>query len=79
MSSRPAPPSRRYDATSQPSVKNVFEREPLLIPQRPEDRPRPWFRRPAAWVWILIAVAVGVVVTAFGESIARALPAVIGR
>ena len=80
MSSRPAPPSRRHDATTERSLKNVFEREPLLIPQRLEDRPRRWFRRPAVWVSVFLAVAVAVlVVIAFGASIARALSVVIGR
>ena len=78
MSSRPTPASRR-DATAQPSVKNVFDREPLLIPQRPEDRPRPWFHRRAVWVSLALAIALVAVVVEFRASIARALPNVIGR
>ena len=79
MSSRPTPASRRHDATAQPSVKNVFDREPLLIPQRPRDRPRPWFRRRTVWVSLALAIAVVLVVLEFGARIARAIPDVIGR
>ena len=80
MSSRPTPASRRHDAIVQPSVKNVFERQPLLIPRRPEDRPRPWFRRRAVWICVSLALAITVaIVIEFGASIARTLPRVIGR
>lgn len=39
----------RYDATVQRSPKNVFDRDPVLIPQLFVDPPVPrWYRRPAA-------------------------------
>ena len=38
----------RYDATVQPSPKNVFDREPLLVPQLFDDGPPPWYRRRSA-------------------------------
>ena len=80
MSSRPTRASRRHDATAQPGVKNVFHREPLLIPPRREDRPKPWFRRRAVWVLVSLAVAVAVVIVVeFGASVTRALAGVIGR
>jgi hypothetical protein len=79
MSSRPTPASRRHDATAQASVKNVFDREPLLIPPRPWDRPRPWFRRRAVWVSLALAAALVAVVVELRASILLALPAVIGR
>jgi len=80
MSSRPTPASRRHDAIVQPSVKNVFERQPLLIPRRAEDRPRPWFRRRAVWLSVSLAVAITVaIVIEFDASIARSLAGVIGR
>jgi hypothetical protein len=79
MSSRPTPASRRHDATAHVRVKNVFAREPLLIPPRPRDRPRPWFRRRAVWVSLVVAIAVVLIVVEYGARIARVLPDVIGR
>jgi hypothetical protein len=80
MSSSPTRDSRRPDATAQPGVKNVFHRDPLLVPQRREDRPKPWFRRRAVWALVSLGVAVAVVIVVeLGASIARALAGVIGR
>ncbi len=65
------PASRHVRA--QPNAKNVFDREPLLIPQRPEDRPRPWYRRRAVVTSILLVLAAVVaIVLHFGPSVSRA-------
>jgi hypothetical protein len=79
MSSQPTPASRRHDATGQPSVKNVFDRQPLLIPQRAENRRRAWYHRRAALATIALLVAAAVVAVRFGASLSRALPSVVGR
>jgi len=65
MPIRTAPDHPTYDASVQQaplervptSVKNVYDRAPLLIPQLFEDALPPWYRRPAAIVLIgLVAV-----------------------
>jgi hypothetical protein len=43
--SRTARDTPRYDPSVQRNPKNVFEREPVLIPQLFVDRLPPWYRR----------------------------------
>ena len=56
MPIRTAPDPPRYDATVQRSVKNVYDREPVLIPQLFEVGGRPWYRRSAGLVLALLAL-----------------------
>ena len=71
-------PSSRH-VSAQPNVKNVFDREPLLIPQRPEDRPRPWYRRRALMTSItLLLAAVIAIALRFGASVSRAFGGTLG-
>ena len=74
------PPDFDRHADVQPSPKNVFDREPLLIPKRPGDRPRPWFRRKAVLTSILLVVAVAVAIGAgFGATVAEAFAGLAAR
>ena len=58
----------RYDASVQPSVKSVFDREPLLIPQLFEDvKPQRYRRRS----WILVAIVVTAIVAATAFAVMR--------
>ena len=54
MPTRTAPDPPRYDAKVQASPKNVFDRDPLLVPQLFDDGPPPWYQRRSA-------IALGVV------------------
>ena len=56
MPTRTAPDPPRYDATVQRSAKNVFDRDPLLIPQLFEDGPPPWYRRRSGITLALVAL-----------------------
>lgn len=70
MPTRTAPDTPRYDASVQRSAKNIYDRDPLLIPQLFEDALPPWYRRPAGIILILLGVlalgAVGFVVFHYG-------------
>jgi hypothetical protein len=63
MPTRTSPEPPRYDASVQrsvASVKNVHDREPLLIPQLFEDTLPPWYRRRSGLTLAaLIAVCTG--------------------
>jgi hypothetical protein len=54
MPTRTAPNHPQYDGTVQRSVKNVYDRDPLLIPQLFAESP-PWYRGRAG---ILLAIVV---------------------
>jgi hypothetical protein len=57
----PIPTARdtpRYDATVQRSDKNVFDRDPLVIPQLFVDHRLPWYRRVAPLVLAIVSVLV---------------------
>lgn len=73
MPTRTVPDPPRYDATVQrnvSSVKNVYDRDPLLIPQLFANAVQPWYRRPAGMALIaltaLCVVGAGAVVYRFG-------------
>ena len=72
MPTRTRPDAPRYDATLQQSVKNVFDRDPLLIPQLFDDSPPPWYRRRIGIVLAVVALlclaGVAVAVQQFGFS-----------
>ena len=53
----------RYDASVQRPVKNIYLRDPVLIPQPFVDAVVPWYRRPAA---IVAAVMIVVALAAWG-------------
>jgi hypothetical protein len=74
------PASRRLSSV-QPGVKNVFGREPLLIPPRADARPRPWFRRRAVVVPIVLLVTLAIVAGAwgFGAGSTRTLASIFAR
>jgi len=64
MPIRTAPEHPTYDATVQrdnqkspPSVKNVYDREPLLIPQLFEDALPPWYQRRSGIILVGLVVA----------------------
>jgi hypothetical protein len=50
--------------------RNVFHREPLVVPQLFVDLTPPWYRRPPAIVlaavFVLLAVTIGALVARFG-------------
>ena len=48
----------RYDASVQARVKNVFDRDPLVIPQLFVDARAPWYRRGSAVVGAVLLVLV---------------------
>jgi hypothetical protein len=50
----------RYDASVQRNVKNVYDRDPLLIPQLFEDTAPPWYRRRS---WQILAALLGLCLT----------------
>lgn len=56
MPTRTSPDPPRYDATVQRSAKNVFDRDPVLIPQLFEDGPPPWYRRRSGITLALVAL-----------------------
>ena len=56
MPTRTDPETPRYDATVPPSVKNVFDRDPLLIPQLFDDGRQPWYRRRSAITLTVVAL-----------------------
>ena len=56
MTIRTARDAPRYDATVQRSAKNVFDRDPLLIPHLFKDGPPPWYRRRATIVVGVLAL-----------------------
>ena len=56
MTTRTAHDAPRYDATIERSAKNVFDRDPLLIPQTYDDAGPPWYRRRAAIVVGVVAL-----------------------
>jgi hypothetical protein len=70
MLTRISPESPRLDANLQPSVKNVHDRDPLLIPQLFEAGKPPWHRRGTTillMIVVLLAAAVlGYLVHRFG-------------
>jgi hypothetical protein len=70
MTIRTAPEPPRYDATVQRSVKNFYDRDPVLIPQLFEEGGKAWYRRSAGLVLALLALlalsAVGLVVYRYG-------------
>ena len=70
MPIRTAPDPPRYDATVQRSVKNVHDREPVLIPQLFEEGGKAWYRRSAGLVLALLALlalsAVGLILYRYG-------------
>ena len=79
MPSRTTPEPARYDATVQPNVKNVFAREPVLIPQLFEKRLRPWYRRRSGrMVVALLFVGVGVAAVRYRATLLRALADIVG-
>lgn len=49
-------PPARYDATVQRGARNVFDRDPILIPQLFEDGPPPWYRRRAGITLAIVAL-----------------------
>lgn len=61
MASRPTPASPLGAASRQPSAKNVFDRQPLVIPLRAEDRVPPWYRRRSRLLllFLLVVTVVG--------------------
>ena len=80
MPRRATPAAQQHDAIVQPSVKNVFDRQPLLIPRPLDDRQPPWYRRRAVLTFIVLLVAVAVVgVARFGATLLRALGSILGR
>jgi hypothetical protein len=79
MSSERTPAPRQHDATGQPSVKNVFDREPLLIPPRAEDRRRALYRRRATLATMAIVAVAAIAAVRFGASLSRGLLSVLGR
>jgi hypothetical protein len=72
-------PASRPHASVQPSVKNVFDREPLLIPQRSEDRPPPWYRRRSVLASILVLVSVIAAAAWLRAGLSRAVHGLVGR
>jgi hypothetical protein len=48
MPTRTSPDPPRYDATVQRNPKNVFGREPLVVPRLFDDAPPPWYQRRSA-------------------------------
>ena len=75
MSHQTLPPTARdvprYDASVQRSPKNVFDREPVLIPQLFVDPPLPkWYRRPSrmalAGLSALTTGAIAIMLSQFG-------------
>ena len=72
-------PASRQRASVPPSVRNVFDREPLLIPQRSADRPRPWYRRRSVLASILVLVSVVAAAAWLRASWSGALRALVGR
>jgi hypothetical protein len=70
MPTRISPESPRIDANAQPSVKNLHDRDPLLIPQLFEVGKPPWYRRGTTIllmiVGLLAGVALGYLVHRFG-------------
>jgi hypothetical protein len=80
MPSWTAPVPPRDDATVQPNVKNVFDRDPLLIPQPFEDRQPRWHRGRSGLVLLaLLAAGTAAVAVRFGASPLRALAGILGR
>jgi hypothetical protein len=53
MPTRTAPETPRYDATVQRSVKNVYDRDPVLIPQLFADVTPRWYRQ---WWGIVLGI-----------------------
>jgi hypothetical protein len=72
-------PASRQRASVPPSVRNVFDREPLLIPQRSEDRPPPWYRRRSVLASILVLVSVIAAAAWLRAGLSRAGPGLVGR
>jgi hypothetical protein len=63
MPIRTAPDTPRYDASVQKSVKNVHDRDPLLIPQLFAEPVPPWYRRRSAILLGVVALLGVAVVT----------------
>ena len=60
MSTRTSPDHPRYDASVQRTVKNVHDRDPLLIPQLFADALPPWYRRRSGQVLaVLLVICLG--------------------
>jgi len=78
MPSRTTREPARYDATVQPNVKNVFGRDPVLIPQRREDLVPPWYRRRSGVLLALLAAGVGVAAVRYRASLARVFADIVG-
>ena len=79
MSSWTTSEPARYDTTVQPNVKNVFGREPVLIPRLFEKRLPPWYRRRSGMVFVaLLAAGVGVAAVRYRASLLRALTDILG-
>ena len=72
MPTRTAPDTPRYDATVQQSIKNLYDRDPLLIPQLFDDGPPPLYRRRTGIALIVVALlcltGVAIAVQQFGFS-----------
>jgi hypothetical protein len=70
MPTRISPESPRFGAKVQPSVKNIHDRDPLLIPQLFEVGNPPWYRRGTTILLMILgllgAVALGYLVHRFG-------------
>ena len=56
MPTRSSPDHPQYDASVQRSVKNVYDRDPLLIPRLFEDVRPPWYRRRSGQVLVALLV-----------------------
>ena len=79
MPSRTTREPARYDAAVQPNVKNVFGRDPVVIPHRFEDPLPPWYRRHFGKVLVaLLAAGVGVAAVRYRASLVRALADIVG-
>ena len=79
MPSRTTPEPARYDATVQPNVKNVFGREPVLIPHLFEEPLPPWYRRRSGrMVVALLFVGAGVAAVRYRATLLRAFAEIVG-
>ena len=79
MPSRTTAEPARYDATVQPSARNVFGREPVLIPHLFGERLPPWYRRRSGrMVVALLFVGVGVAAVRYRATLLRALADIVG-
>ena len=77
MPPHPTPTSARRAEAVQPSVKNVFDRQPLLIPPRPDAR-APWYRRPAVVIClVLLGAAMVAAAVRYGADLRHAFTGVL--